>query len=325
MPPRFLLAAAISAASFLVAAPTLAADSAFPSQPVSLVVGFSPGGGSDVIARRLAQELTGTLGQPMIVDSKPGAAGAIALRFVARARPDGYTLALGSTSGFTVSPFVQKLPYDVRRDFVPVRGIVSNNQILYVRTSLGVSTVAELIAYAKKNPGKLNFGNTGNGSITQIWGLQFAEKAGIDVQHIPYKGNAGTMQDLAAGLIDIAFDGVPVAVGRATLPSVRALATTGEKRDPAFPNLPTMQEAGVPGFVANTWWGLFAPAGTPAAIVARLNAVIDEALAKPAYHADLTRGGYQILDRGPETLTRIIDSESKANAALVQRHRISLE
>jgi tripartite-type tricarboxylate transporter receptor subunit TctC len=264
-----LLAALLSA---LLAAP--AAAQSYPSRPVHVVIPLSPGGTTDVPGRMIAQKLSETLGQQFFVENKAGAGGMIGSDFVAKSKPDGYTLLL-TASPFVITPHIYKnIPYNALADFAPVIRIATGPYVLVVHPSLGVKTVKELIARAKKEPGKIDFATSGNGSAQHLVTELFMYMAGIKLNHVPYKGSGPAQQDLMSGIVKVSFVGTPIAIPHMKAGRLNALGVSTATRSPEMPDVPTIAEAGVPGYEATVWIGLLAPAGTPREIVAKLNGEI---------------------------------------------------
>jgi tripartite-type tricarboxylate transporter receptor subunit TctC len=246
----------------------------YPSHPVRIVIPLSPGGTTDVPGRMVAQKLSETLGQQFFVENKAGAGGMIGSDFVAKARPDGYTLLL-TASPFVITPHVYKsMPYNALSDFAPVVRIASGPYVLVVHPSLGVKSVKELIALAKKQPGKIDFASSGNGSAQHLVTELFMYMAGIKLNHVPYKGSGPAQQDLMSGIVKVSFVGTPIAIPHMKAGRLHALGVSTAKRSPEMPEVPTIAEAGVPGYEATVWIGMLAPAGTPIEIVAKLNGEI---------------------------------------------------
>jgi tripartite-type tricarboxylate transporter receptor subunit TctC len=271
-----LLAAALSAASLLVAtAPAFA--QAWPSKSITIIVPFAPGGGSDFIGRFIAQRLSTALGQPVIVDNRPGAGGLLGIEVATKAKPDGYTLALIATS-YTISPALYKLSFDPVADITPIIQISQGPMLLVANPGVPVKTTKELIDYAKKKPGGLNFASAGQGSITHLAGELFAAKAGLKMTHIPYKGTGPALTDTISGTADIFFTSTATALQHVNAGKLRAIAVTTTKRLPALPDVPTIAESGVPGYEAVLWHGLVGPKGVPKEIVERINSEVSKAL-----------------------------------------------
>jgi tripartite-type tricarboxylate transporter receptor subunit TctC len=247
---------------------------AYPTHPVRIVIPLSPGGTTDVPGRIIAQKLSETLGQQFYVENRAGAGGTIGTDFVAKSRADGYTLLL-TASPFVIAPHVyKKLPYDALADFVPVIRIASGPYVLVVHPSLGVNSVKELIAAAKKQPGAIDFASSGNGSAQHLVTELFMYMAGIKLNHVPYKGSGPAQQDLMSGIIKVSFVGTPIAIPHMKSGRLKALGVSTAKRSPEMPDVPTIAEAGVPGYEAIVWIGMLAPAGTPHEIIAKLNGEI---------------------------------------------------
>jgi tripartite-type tricarboxylate transporter receptor subunit TctC len=251
----------------------------YPKRPIRIIITVAPGGGSDITARMIAQKLTEAWGQQAIVDNRPGGNGIVGMEIAANATPDGHTLVLGTIGPVAVNPSLYaKLPYDPVNGFAPVARAVSALNVLVVHPSLPVNSVKELIAYAKANPGKLNFGSSGVGFADHLAGELFNTLAGVKMAHVPYKGGAPAMIDLVSGNIQLIFATVSTALTQMKAGRIRALAVTSGKRIEQFAELPTVAEAGVPGFAVDNWYGVLAPRGTPKPIIAKLHAEINRAL-----------------------------------------------
>jgi len=258
----------------LWALPALAQN--YPSHPVRIVIPLSPGGTTDVPGRIIAQKLSDALGQQFFVENRAGAGGTIGSDYVAKAAPDGYTLLLTATP-FVITPHVyKKLPYNALSDFAPVIRIASGPYVLVVHPSLGVNSVKELIAAAKKEPGKIDFASSGNGSAQHLVTALFTHMAGIELNHVPYKGSGPAQQDLMSGIVKVSFVGTPIAIPHMKSGRLKALGVSTAKRSQELPDVPTIAEAGVPGYEARVWIGMVAPAATPQEIIARLNGEIDK-------------------------------------------------
>src|SRR5260221_2398236 len=251
-----------------------AAAQTYPSRPVRIVIPLSPGGTTDVPGRIIAQKLSEALGMEFFVENRAGAGGTIGTDYVAKSRPDGYTLLL-TASPFVIAPHVYKnMPYDTLADFAPVIRIASGPYVLVVHPSLGVNSVKELIALAKKEPGKIDFASSGNGGAQHLVTELFMYMTGIKLNHVPYKGSGPAQQDLMSGIIKVSFVGTPIAIPHMKSGRLKALGVSTAKRSPEIPDVPTIAEAGVPGYEAIVWIGMLAPTGTPREIVARLNGEI---------------------------------------------------
>lgn len=270
------------AAALTGAAPSVFAQGKYPQRPVTLVVPTPPGGSTDFTARLIVEPLTRALGQPVIVDNRPGASGNIGNQFVARAKPDGYTL-LVAYSGYQVgNPHLFKdAGWDPIKDFAPVAMVTRAPQVFAIHHALPVNSLQELIAYAKKNPGKLNYASSGNGSIQHIAGELFKQITGTFITHIPYRGSGPAVQDLLAGTVDLHITTPASVVSHIKSGRLRALAVTSAKRLPSLPDVPTATEAGLKGYDLDSWFALYVPAGTPAAIVQQLNAEVNKILQMP--------------------------------------------
>jgi tripartite-type tricarboxylate transporter receptor subunit TctC len=308
-----LIAGVAAAGSALGQAPT------YPTRPIRIVVPFPPGGATDILARDVAQKLTDAWGQAVIVDNRPGAGGNIGSELVAKAAPDGYTLEMGTVGTHAINASLYaKMPYDHVKDFAPVILVASVPNVLEVNPALPVNSVAELIAYAKANPGKLNFASSGNGTSIHLSGELFKVMAGVQMTHVPYKGSAPALQDLIAGQVQLMFDNLPPSLPQIKAGKLRALAVTSAARASALPDVPTVAEAGLPGFEASSWFGVLAPAGTPPAIVAKLNAEIARWLATPEAKEKLAKQGADAAGGSPEDFAKHIAAETAKWAKVVK-------
>ncbi|AEI81486.1 hypothetical protein UPF0065 (plasmid) [Cupriavidus necator N-1] len=295
----------------------------WPNKPIRLVVPFASGGATDLLARAVAVELGKQWKQPVVVDNRPGAGGAVGAEAVAKSAPDGYTLLLASGSMFTVNPFIyQKLPYSAE-SFEMISKIASGPMVLTVNTKVAAKTMAEFISYAKANPGKLTFASAGNGSQVHIANEAFAEAAGIDVVHVPYKGEGPAYSDLMAGTVDMTVGNInaisPLLKGN----RLRALAVTGKERSPLLPDVPTTAEAGLPGFTFYGWFALMAPAGTPKELTARMYADLEKATAGPSMQQYLAAQGMTKTLTPKGQLPQEIAQESGRWKQLVTKRKIS--
>ncbi len=298
----------------------------WPERAVRLVVPFPPGGATDIIARVLAQTVSRDLGQPFIVDNKPGAGGAIGANEVSKAAGDGYTLLMATSSTHAIGPHLSKLPYDAVADFTPIAHVADAANVLLVSPSLPVTSVAELIAYAKANPDKLNFASSGNGTIVHLMAEAFKAQAGVAMTHIPYKGTALAIPDIASGAVHVLFDSMPSGMPHAKSGRLRALAVTGDKRSPLAPELPTVAEAGLPGYVSVTWFGLYAPRGVDAELAKRIHAAFDKAARTPEVAAVLAKQGVEPAPAGsPATFAAMVAADSERWARLIRERGIVAE
>ena len=296
-------------AAFLLALPIARAQD-YPNRPITLVVPYAAGGGNDAMARIVAERMSKTLGQQIVIENRGGAGGTIATRAVARAAPDGYTLVLGGTGTLAVNPTLYaNVGYDPRKDFAPIGLIATSALVILVHPSVEARSIAELVALAKREPGKLNYASAGPGSGIHLGTELFASMAGIKLTHIAYRGSGPALADLLGGHVQVYFSSLPPAVGIASEGKVRALAVTGPQRSRVFPNLPTVAEAGLPGYEAVLHYGIVAPSGTPAPIIARLNGAMREALALDEVRSLLESTGAEPLPSTPEEYAADIDRE----------------
>lgn len=273
-------AAAMIALSATAYTHAYAQNTTYPSKQIRLVIPYPPGGPTDLTARVVAADMSATLGQSVVADNRPGASGMIGAEMVARAEPDGYTI-LANASLHVINPFVYPdMRFDALKDFVPITQLAAVPLVLVVPMSLPVTNLKELVEYGRKNPGKLNFGSSGNASAQQLAGESFKMAAGIEMQHVPYKGSSPALADLVGGQIQLMFDSMPSAMPFIKAGKLRAIAVTTLKRAQALPELPTVAESGYPGFDIATWYGYWAPKGTPAPIVEKLAAAASQALKK---------------------------------------------
>ena len=323
---KYLHAALAAAGAILCASPALATGPAgYPARPVTIVVPFAPGGGSDNIARLLATRLSERTKGTFIIDNKPGAGTNIGNEVVSRAAADGHTLLFGQVT-LSINPYVYKgLRYNVQKDFAPVAQFATSPTVLVVTNAMPARTVQEFIAHAKSNPGKVNFGSGGAGTSVHLAGELFASLTGTQMVHIPYKGSAPAVTDLIGGQIQAIFDTAPSALPHIAGGKVRALAVTGPKRLPELPNVPTFAEAGLPGFDAPAWYGLLAPAKTPAPVVQYLNAEIQEILKEPATQQRLAQLGAAPAPGTPEAFGNFIRNESERWSAVVRKANVTLD
>lgn len=297
----------------------------YPLAPVRIIVPFQAGGLTDILARSIAQHASQRLGQQFIVENKPGASGNIGADFVAKSKPDGYTLLMGSigTNAVNVHLF-SRMPYDTLKDFAPIGLVASGTLMLVANPAVPVTDMKSLLAYARAHPGKLTYASGGAGASQHLAGELLKTTAKVDIRHIPYKGVAQGVTDVVAGQVDMTFDLATVA------PHIRAgklrpIAVANGKRSAAFPGVPTIAEAGVPGYEASAWYGLFAPAGTPPAVISKLNAEMVSALADPALRQRLDALGAEPSGSSPEELARFVRSEYDKWGRVVQEAGIRLD
>ena len=287
----------------------LAAQGTYPNKPIRMIVPYPPGGPTDVLGRIVAQKLSESLGQQVVVENRPGASGMIGSEMVAKAAPDGYTL-LTNASIHVINPSLYaKMSFDALRDFAPVSLIAQVPLILVVNPALPVKSVQELIALGKAQPNRLNFGSSGNAAAPHLAGESFKIATGIQMQHVPYKGSAPALTDLIGGQVQLIFDSMPSAMPHVKSGKIRALAVTTAKRSPTVPDLPTIAESGVPGFDISTWYGVWAPAGTPKDIVSKVAAEMAKALQQPAVRERLAALGAEPVGNTPEEFAAYCQAE----------------
>ena len=304
----------------------VAAAQGYPSKPIRLIVGFAPGGGTDVLARALGQQLNELLGQPVTVDNRTGAGGIIATELGAKAAPDGYTLLVGSAAAFAINPnLISKLSYDPARDFAPVGLFAALSYAVVVHPSLPAKSIRELVALAKSRPGELNYGSAGNGSSTHLAIEQFLAQAGVRMTHVPYKGNTPAMTALMSGEVAMVFDPVLTSVPQIKTGRIRALAVSTAVRSGLLPAVPTVSESGLKGYESGNWFGIFAPAGTPRPVVERLNAAINRAMTSGEMKDRLLSQGAEPLTGSPEDLGRHVQREIAKYAKIVKQAGIKTE
>lgn len=283
----------------------------YPSRPVTLVVPFTPGTGIDIIARTLGQRLGEKWGQGFVVDNRPGASGNIGAAAVAKATPDGYTLMVTATSLVTNAAVNKNVPYDPLRSFEPISLVATGTMSLLVSNDTPAHTVEELVSYAKQRPGELTYASSGNGTPQHLSMELFKLEAGVDLTHIPYKGSAGAVIDTVAGRVNAMFIPIHTALPHLQRKQLRMLAIVAPERSPVVPNVPTMKEAGLPGIQIENWYGILAPAGTPAEIIATLSAEINAQLASPQVNAILAKEGLNPVGGTPTQLTELIKAEQQ--------------
>ncbi len=319
---RGLLAAAAACALL----PGLAAAQAFPSKPITIIVPFAAGGTTDILARIIAQGMGAELGQSVVVDNRAGAGGNIGGQVAARAPADGYTLFMGTVGTHAINAALyKKMPFDPIKDFAPLTRVANVPNLLVANPAQPFKTVQELIAYAKANPGKINFGSSGSGSSIHLSGELFKSMAKVDMQHVPYKGSAPAVTDLLGNQIAIMFDNMPSAIQHVRSGKLRAIAVTTARRSPELPDVPTIAEAGVPGYEATSWFGMFAPAATPAPVVAQLNATIVKVLAQPDIKKKLAEQGAEAAGETPAQFADFIQKESVKWGKVVKESGASVD
>ena len=314
-----VLSAAICFLSAAICVPGLALAQAYPSKPIRFVVPYPAGGPLDTVARLLAQKISGSVGQPVVVDNKPGAGGNIGADIVAKSPADGYTILMGAVATHAINPTLYaSIPYDPVRDFAPITQVASTPNVLVVNPGVPAASVAEFIAYAKANPGKLNFGSGSTGSAGHLAGELFKAMAGVEMTHVPYKGAAPAMNDLIGGQVQLMFDNLASSLGQVRAGKVRALAVTTAKRTPLAPELPTIAEAGLPSFDISTWFGVFAPAGTPREALDRLHAQFTLGLAAPDVREKMQNLGAEPVGSTPQEFAAYIRAEADKYARVIK-------
>lgn len=322
-----LPALALAAFGLAVAAaahPAAAQD--YPERAITLIVPYAAGGGNDVMARIVAEKMSKALGQQIVIENRGGAGGSIATRMIAKAAPDGYTLGLGGTGTLAIGPTLySNVGYDPRKDFAPIGLIATSALVVLVHPSVPARNLKELIALAKQQPGKMNFASAGVGSGMHLGTELFELLADVKLTHIPYKGTGPALTDLLGGHVSLYFSSLPPAIALVQEGKVRALAVTGPRRSPIFPDLPTVAESGLPGYEAVLHYGIVAPAGTPRPIIDKLNAALRQALAAPDVTARIAADGAEPLPSTPEQYAADIDREERKWAAIVKRSGAKVE
>jgi tripartite-type tricarboxylate transporter receptor subunit TctC len=317
---RTILAAALCAVSL-----SAAHAQSYPNKPVKLIVPFAPGGFTDVVARILGQRLSTAMGQQFVIENKAGAGSIIGTDFVAKSAPDGYTLVMISTT-HVISPWIYKtMPYDPLKSFVAVTKLVDSPYVLLVNPKVPARNVQEFVALAKAAPNTIHYASSGNGSSQHLMGGLFASMTGAPIKHVPYKGSAGAANDLVAGIVESSFAGVPNALAQVPQGRLKALAVTTAKRIPQLPDVPTLQEAGVPGYEASVWLALLAPAGTPRDIVNKLNSEIGKLMSSPDTRKALYDAGVEVSPSTPEGMTEYMAQELVRWGKVVKETGIKLE
>ena len=318
-------AAAFVCGLVLTAPQGRAAD--YPSRPIKLIVPYAAGGPSDVQARMVGDYLGRDLKQTIVIENRAGAQGAIGAEMAARSEPDGYTLFFSAASVFVLNPLLyKKLAYDPAKDFRILAVVTDQPSILEINPSVPARTVAELVAYAKQNPGKLNFGSAGTGGSTHLAGEMFRQMAGIDMVHIPYKGMAPALTDLLSGNIQVLFDSVGTALPPINAGLVRAIAVGSAKRIDQLPDLPTIAESGYPDYVVSVWYGIAAPAKLPEDVAQKISASLDRALNDDAFRASLEKIGFPVFrPRSPAAIAEFIDADRARWSSVIKAQNISLD
>ena len=329
---RGFLASAIAAtltvatlAAAITLAPPAAQASDWPNRPISLVVPFPPGGTTDVIARALAEQLTAKLGQPVVVENKPGAGATLGAEQVANARKDGNTLLMGAVHHTIATSVYKKLGYDFQKDFAPITTVAMVPNVLVVSASSPVTSIPELVAAAKAQPDKATYGSNGNGTAQHLIGTRFIEQTGAPLTHVPYRGSGPITVDLLGGQIMMSFDTVTPVLPHIKAGKLRPLAVTTATRASVLPEVPTMAEAGLPGFDIGTWFGVLAPAGTPEPVVARLSKEMTAIIHSDDFRRRMAEVGAEPIGNSPAEMAAQIDADTKRFAVLVREGKVAIE
>ena len=305
---------------------TLAMAQAWPTRPISLVVPFPAGGTTDVLARALADRLSQSLGQPVVVESKPGAGATLGADYVAKAKPDGYTLLMGAVHHTIATSVYKKLPYDFQKDLAPVATVAMVPNVLVVNAALTPArNVTEFVAFAKSAPAQLAYGSNGNGTAQHLIGTQFQASTGVELLHVPYKGSGPLTTDLLGGQVAMSFDTITPVLQHIQAGKLRALAVTTAKRSSVLPDVPTLEEVGLKGFDIGTWFGVLAPAATPKDVVARLNGEMVKIIRSPDFAQRMQAIGAEPLGGTPEQMARQIADETTKFAKLVKDGKVAID
>jgi tripartite-type tricarboxylate transporter receptor subunit TctC len=315
---RRLLAVCALAAPLLAAAPAARAQDAYPSKPVRIIVPFAAGGPADVYARFLGQRLSESMGQPFVIENRPGAGSVIGTEAVAKAPADGYTLLMMSNTHTTNESLIPKKPYQLMRDFVPVAPVNYSDLVMVIHPSVPVNNLREFIDLAKAQPKKLNYASSGPGTPYHMAGELFNAMAGVQIVHVPYKGSSGARNDILGGQVHMMFDAIPTMAQNVRAGKVKALGTTGTRRSPVLPDVPTVAEAGVPGYEATIWLGIMAPAGTPKAVVDRLNAAITKVVTSPEVKEQWAKQGAEPMVMTPSQFDAYLREDIRKWAEVVR-------
>jgi len=310
----------------LITVTNLASAQSYPDRPITLVVPNPPGGLVDTSARLLSEPLTRVIGQTVVVDNKPGASGNIAYQYVANAKPDGYTLLI-SYSGYHVGnpSLMDKLPWDPIKDFSPIALLTVSTNVIAVHPSVPVNNLKEFIAYAKANPGKLNYASQGNGSVSHIGTEMFKQTTGVDMVHVPYKGSGPAIQDVLAGQVQVFISTPPSLMQHIQSGKLKGLAVTGKNRHPGMPNVPTTAEAGLPSFQLESWVGLFAPANTPKAVVTKLTDSVKKSLSLPEVKERADAAGVELRYQSPAQTEALVKKELPYWNKVIKSANITLD
>ncbi len=311
-----------AACAWMLAGAMLAQAQGFPNKPVRIVIGFPPGGGIDIVARLMAPKLSELLGQPVVIDNKPGANGVLGMDHVAKAPADGHTLFLGTLGNFSVNPALYpNLPFSVEKQFAPLTELASVSFVLFVNPALPVKSVAELVAYAKSQPGQLNFSSSSSGGLPHLAGELFASAIGAKMVHVPYKGSAASISDVMAGQVQMTFEAAAAGMQHVKSGRLRALAVTGGARQSFLPDVPALQET-VPGFQVVNWYGVAAPAGTPREVLLRLHADIAKVLALPEVREKMVAMGTDPVGSSPDEFAQFMKAETQKWSRIIREAQI---
>lgn len=297
----------------------------WPSKQISLIVPFPSGGTTDVLARAVGQELSAALGQPVVVESKPGAGSTLGADYVAKAKPDGHILLMGAVHHTIASSVYKKLPYDFQKDLAPISVVAMVPNVLVINPATPAKNVAELVALAKAQPGKYSFGSNGNGTAQHLIGAQFESMGAVELLHVPYKGSGPLTTDLLGGQVQMSFDTITPVLPHIKAGKLRALAVTTGKRSPSLPDVPTLDEAGLKGFDIGTWFGLLAPAGTPAPVIERISSEVTRIVARPDFRKKLEDIGANPVGNSPSQMARQIKEDTERFAKLVRDAKVTIE
>jgi tripartite-type tricarboxylate transporter receptor subunit TctC len=321
---KFIRILLLAAASLLAMAHASAAD--YPTRSLRFIVPFPPGGGTDIIARELGVALNKTAGWTLVAENRPGAGGNLGVEAAVTSAPDGYTVVLGQTSNLAINPTLyRKLQYNPFKDLMPVALVAQSPVVLVVAADSPYRSLADVVAAAKKNPGALNFASPGNGTVSHLTGELLQQAAGIKLQHVPYKGANQALTDLLGGQVQIFMASVPTALGQVRAGKLRALAVSSAKRISMLPDVPTVSELGYAGFDATTWFGLLVPAGTPPAIVARLNQAANKAMATPDFKRKIEIEGGEVVGGTPAQFADLLKTDYDRWSAIITRAGISID
>ena len=315
-----------AAGTVLAQATSTGSGQAYPAKPIRMMIGFPPGGGTDIIGRIVAQKLSEALGQQIIVDNRGGASGQLAAELVSRAAPDGYTIMMAHIAAISILPsLVSKLPYDAQKDFAPVSLAAIGPNLLVVHPSVPAKNVQELVALAKSRPGQLQYASPGSGTVQHLAGELFKLQAKVDILHVPYKGSGQSIVDLIAGQVHMDFDAVPPVINYVRQGKLRALAVTSAKRFSLLPDIPTVEEGGVPGFDMSTWWGIVAPAAVSRDIVNKLNAEMVKSIRQPDAKEKISGVGAETVGNTPDEFAAFIRAETEKYSRIVKAASIRLD